>query len=61
MLPGDVLLRIVVGKLVVGAVARNGVVVDAAPAMSWACGRPVSVLENWVRSKGGRIHPVLVK
>lgn len=37
-------------------VVRAGRIVEAAPVMQWAIGRPIGVFRKWVRSKGGRIE-----
>jgi hypothetical protein len=52
------LYRIDVPYFCCGVVVDRGIVVEAAPIIGWAIGKPESALRNFVKRKGGKMEVV---
>lgn len=47
-------------SFVCGLSVRKGYVVDAAPIMRWAIGKPIDGVRSWVASNGGSMEKQVV-
>lgn len=39
-----------------GLLVQDGIVIETAPIFKWAKGKELSVVQNWINSKGGTVH-----
>jgi len=50
------LYRIVFKHACFGVIEKNGIVIKVAPIGKWMMGKEISVIENWVISRKGKIQ-----
>ena len=47
------LYQVDVGYFCAGVEVQDNIIVRAAPILRWSCGKPLSALQSWVKTKKG--------